>query len=57
MTPPIGMALFASSSVAEVPVWSIAKRIVPFFIIDLIVLVLLVVFPELTLWIPQQLGF
>lgn len=57
MTPPIGMALFASSSVAKVPVWSIAKRIVPFFFIDLVVLVLLVMFPELTLWIPQQLGF
>jgi tripartite ATP-independent transporter DctM subunit len=57
MTPPIGMALFASSSVAEVPVWPIAKRIVPFFIIDIIVLVFLIMFPELTLWIPRQLGF
>lgn len=57
MTPPIGMALFASSSVAEIPVWPIAKKIVPFFILDLFVLLLIVMFPDVTLRIPRMLGF
>lgn len=56
ITPPIGMALFAASSVAEVPVWPIAKRIAPFFVVDIIVLVLLIMFPELTLWLPRLVG-
>lgn len=56
ITPPIGMALFAASSVAEVPVWPIAKKIFPFFLVDLVVLVLLIVFPELTLWLPRMIG-
>lgn len=56
ITPPIGMALFAASSVSEVPVWPIAKRIAPFFVVDIVVLVLLILFPELTLWLPRQIG-
>lgn len=56
ITPPIGMALFAASSVARVPVWPIAKRIAPFFIVDIIVLVILVMVPELTLWLPDLVG-
>lgn len=57
MTPPIGMALFASSSVAEIPVWPIAKKIVPFFALDLAVLLVIVFVPEVTLFIPRMLGF
>lgn len=57
MTPPIGMALFAASSVAEIPVWPIAKKIVPFFILDLIVLLFIVLVPDVTLWIPRMVGF
>lgn len=57
ITPPVGICLFAASSVSEVPVWPIAKQIVPFFIVDIIVLLLLINIPELTLWLPRASGF
>lgn len=57
ITPPLGVCLFAASSVSRRPVWPIAKKTAPFFVVDLIVLALLIYFPQLTLWIPRQTGF
>ncbi len=57
ITPPVGICLFAASSVSQTPVWDIAKQIVPFFVTNLCVLVLIVLFPELTLYLPEQFGF
>lgn len=57
ITPPLGVCLFAASSVSRVPVWPIAKRIVPFFIVDIAVLAAIIYFPALTLWIPRYTGF
>ena len=57
ITPPFGACLFVASSVSHVDVWDISKRIVPFYLADIIVLVLLIVFPPLTLWLPQVFGF
>lgn len=57
ITPPVGICLFAASSVSSTPVWPIAKRIVPFFVVDLAVIMLIIYFPELTLWLPRQFGF
>ncbi|WP_331232981.1 TRAP transporter large permease [Natronorarus salvus] len=57
ITPPVGICLFAASSVSRVPVWPIAKKIVPFFVVDIIVLALLIYFPQLTLWLPETLGY
>lgn len=57
ITPPLGICLFAASSVSKTEVWSIAKQVVPFFVADLFVLVLLIVYPEITLWLPEYYGF
>lgn len=57
ITPPVGICLFAASSVSEVPVWPIARKIVPFFIVDIIVLFLLINIPQLTLWLPELGGY
>lgn len=57
ITPPVGICLFAASSVSNTPVWPIAKRIVPFFVVDLIVIMLIIYFPEITLWLPRVFGF
>jgi len=57
ITPPVGICLFAASSVSRVPVWPIARKIVPFFVIDIIVLLLLINIPELTMWVPRMLGY
>lgn len=56
ITPPLGVCLFAASSVSRTPVWPIARKIAPFFVVDILVLLLIIYFPELTLWIPRQVG-
>jgi tripartite ATP-independent transporter DctM subunit len=56
ITPPLGICLFAASSVSEVPVWEISKKILPFYAADLAVLLAIVYFPQLTLMLPRLTG-
>ena len=53
LTPPFGTVLFVLSGVADVPVEKVAKDTVIFLIPLLIVLVLIVLFPQLTLFMPN----
>ena len=57
LTPPFGFALFYLRGVApeEVPTGAIYRGVIPFIIIQLLVLGLLVVWPGLATWLPQQL--
>jgi len=56
ITPPVGVCLFVASGVAKRPVWGIAKQIVPFFLIEVLVVILLIMLPELTLFLPRYFG-
>jgi C4-dicarboxylate transporter, DctM subunit len=53
ITPPVGMNVFAISGIVKVPMATIYKGIVPFFIADVILLVLLITIPPLSLWLPS----
>lgn len=57
LTPPFGYALFYIRGVApaEIGTKIIYKGIVPFVIIQLIALLLCIMFPQLALWLPEQL--
>lgn len=57
LTPPFGYALFYIRGIAppEISTVTIYKGIVPFVIIQLTGLVLTIAFPQLVLWLPQQL--
>lgn len=57
ITPPLGICLFVASSVSETDVWPIAKQVVPFFLADLGILLILMLFPTLTLALPRAFGF
>ena len=57
ITPPLGVALYAAVVVGNVPFEEACKELWPFLIVDMIVLVLLVYFPQLTLVMPRLLGF
>lgn len=57
ITPPLGICLFVASSVSETDVWPIAKQVVPFFVADLAVLLMLMLSPTLTLALPRAFGF
>jgi TRAP-type mannitol/chloroaromatic compound transport system permease large subunit len=55
LTPPFGFALFYMKGVAppEVKIQDIYRGIVPFVMIQLVGLGLVMVFPELALWLPR----
>lgn len=56
ITPPVGTVLYVACGVADVKMEQLVKAILPFLITLLIVLVLLIVFPQLVLFIPSMLG-
>lgn len=56
LTPPVGMNLFAVIGAAEgkVSLPEIYRGIIPFIVIEAIILAILIGFPELSLWLPNQ---
>ena len=55
VTPPVGLNLFAVSGTSKIPLTQVLKGTLPFFIGDLTVLVLCILFPGLSTWLPNLL--
>jgi C4-dicarboxylate transporter DctM subunit len=55
VTPPVGLNLFAVSGTSRIPLQSVIKGTIPFFIGDAIVLLLVIFNPELATWLPDKL--
>lgn len=53
VTPPMGMNVFVVAGVTRLPVAEVFKGIWPFVLTEIIVLALLVMMPQLTLWLPS----
>lgn len=53
VTPPIGLHLFITSSIAKIPIISVIRTSFPLFIVLLIVLILITLFPQISLFIPN----
>lgn len=56
VTPPVGMAVYLLSGLANVSVIKIFKGVVPFIIGMVIVLVLTIIFPGLATWLPAMMA-
>ena len=56
-TPPMGLVLFVASSVSGEKVETIAKAILPFLAVEIIVIFLITYFPSLSMTIPLLTGF
>jgi len=55
VTPPVGLNLYVVKNIApDVPMSKVLLGVVPFVIIDLLVIVLLCVWPELATWLPNK---
>ncbi|MBU9712559.1 TRAP transporter large permease [Evansella tamaricis] len=54
ITPPVGLNLFVVSGIAKDRVESVIRGVIPFFIIFIFVLVLIILFPHLSLWLPGK---
>ena len=57
ISPPLGGCLLMVSTVTGENYWKLARAIMPFFLLQILVLALLVAVPDITLWLPRQLGF
>ena len=55
VTPPVGLNLFAVSGTSRIPLQSVIKGTIPFFIGDGAVLLAVIFFPELATWLPNLL--
>jgi C4-dicarboxylate transporter DctM subunit len=52
LTPPVGYSLFVASTVSKVPVEKIAVRELPIVLTMLIIMILVMLFPQITLFVP-----
>jgi len=55
-TPPVGVNLFTAANLINGDVDSVAKQAIPFVIIDAVVLIILSLFPALSLYLPVKAG-
>jgi C4-dicarboxylate transporter DctM subunit len=53
LTPPVGLHLFISASIAKVNISEMVKAIMPMLIVLLIVLAIVTYVPQVTLWLPN----
>ena len=52
-TPPLGYSLFVGSAISGLSIEEITKGMFPFFIVDLVMLMLVTFVPWITLWLPK----
>jgi len=56
-TPPMGVSLYITGSIANKDIIYVSKAVVPFIIIQLAVLLFLTYVPNAVLWLPKVMGF
>ncbi len=54
ITPPVGFNLFAVSGISKIPIQTVLRGAMIFFVSDLIVTMFIIVFPALSTWLPLQ---
>ena len=53
-TPPVGVCLFVASSIGKTPIGVVSKASLPFLFVSLLVLVLVTLIPEISLFLPRM---
>ncbi len=56
-TPPMGVSLYIAGSIANRDLIYVSKAVIPFLVIQVIVLMLITYFPDVVLWLPKAMGF
>lgn len=54
-TPPVGICLYGVAGVSRLPIERIVRAYLPFFFMLVLVLVILILFPQLVMWLPNLL--
>ncbi|NMA14048.1 MAG: TRAP transporter large permease subunit, partial [Clostridia bacterium] len=53
ITPPVGLNLFVVSGIAKEPLERVVRGVIPFILLLICVLALLVIFPDISLYLPS----
>ena len=57
ITPPVGMNVFVISALArDIPMIETFKGVIPFFLVEMVRVTILLLFPVITLWLPRLLS-
>lgn len=56
-TPPFGMLLFVTNALTGIPLKAMMREGWPFTVLLMVALLLLTVFPQMVLWLPQTMGY
>ena len=57
ITPPVGLCLFVAESIARVGMPRLTRAILPFFLVEVLVLVILTFVPAIVTFLPRSLGY
>ena len=55
ITPPVGVCLFVACRIADSPIMPIMKAVMPFLLVEIGVVILLILVPGLSSWLPAVL--
>lgn len=55
ITPPVGMNLFTIKAITSAPMGRIVAGSAPFVLLMVLFLILLMIFPQISLWLPNRL--
>lgn len=55
-TPPVGSVLFIGVGIAKISIQQVIKPLLPLFLAMIIGLALIMLFPEISLWLPRMFG-
>ena len=57
ITPPIGMNVFIIKGIArDVPLYTIFRGVTPFIVAQIVLILILIAFPQIALWLPSTMG-
>jgi len=57
ITPPMGLCLFVADSIANVGLGRLTRQIIPFFLVELLALIVISIFPVTVVGLPRLFGF
>jgi TRAP-type C4-dicarboxylate transport system permease large subunit len=56
VTPPVGVAFFTAATIAQVRLEEVAVALIPYLVGLFLLLFVILVIPELTMFLPQLMG-
>ena len=57
VSPPVGIVYFTAAYIAEEPLEKVGVALIPFMLVEVLVMFLILFFPALTLWLPKVAKF